>query len=202
MPRSGGSTGFTYVDMAKRPGSKPLARRYEPPATIPARLAALGVLPELRVGHHAAPPKLGALRGRLEVRLRGRLGQGGRGRRVALGIRRIADRLGLRRNVPCELGPLLLKLHAQPGELALDLADRLLALVEPLPLRLRQSELLYRFLLALLGRGDRLGQLLRALRPDGSGSAAAALPAGHVEAHVLELLLARGDVLRVLAQGA
>src|SRR5436190_23499528 len=135
MPRSGGSTGFTYVDMAKRPVAGPLARRHEPPPTIPAWLGALGLFPELRVGHHAAPTDLRAFCGRIEVRLRGRLRQWSRGRRIALGLCGIANWLRLGGNRARQPRALLLELDAQPGELPLDLSDLLLALVEPLPLR-------------------------------------------------------------------
>jgi hypothetical protein len=99
-------------------------------------------------------------------------------------------------------GPLLVELDAQPRELSLDLPDRLLALVELLTLRLRQRKLLDRLALALLRRRDGLVELGRALGDGGPAGAAAALPAGYVEAHLLELLLAGGDVLSVLAEGS
>ena len=96
-----------------------------------------------------------------------------------------------------------LSLHALPGELPLDLADRLLPLVETFPLGLGEGELLHGLALALLGLRDLAGELVRAIGSrgsDGSGRPPPALAAGNLEAELLELLLARGDALRVLAQ--
>jgi hypothetical protein len=76
----------------------------------------------------------------------------------------------------------------------------LLALLETLALRLGEGELLDCLALPLLGLGEGLGDLVGAVGPGWRGSAPTALPAGDLEAHLLELLLARGDVLRVLAQ--
>src|ERR1043166_8821448 len=81
----------------------------------------------------------------------GGCGRGGRRMGGGLGP---ARRLGPAGSRAAEPLPLLLQLHAQAGELPLDLADRLLALVESLSLCLGEGELLHGLLLALLGRGD------------------------------------------------
>ena len=110
---------------------------------------------------------------------------------------------GSRGAEPVEPRLLLLEMHAQSGELPLDLANRLLALVEPLSLGLGEGELLHGLALPLLGLRDGVGELLRAVGAcgrGGRGRTPPTLPAGNVEAQLLELLLARGDALRVLAQ--
>ena len=93
---------------------------------------------------------------------------------------------------------LLLELDAQAGKLPLDPPNRLLPLVEPLPLGLREGELLDRLALALLGLRDLLRELARTVGTgwsgSGSRSAPASLPTGDIEPELLELLLSRGDV--------
>src|SRR3954470_16485988 len=208
MPRSGGSTELTYVDMAKRPHAACPRARDEQPTTIPAPQRALALFLELWVGEHAAAAAL-RLRSRLEVRVARRLRQRGRRRRLAprLGIAGRCRRRLARRGAG-EAGPLLLKMHAQPGELPLDLANRLLPLVEPLALGLGEGELLHGLALALFGLRDLARELVRAVRPGGGGDGRRGgvgrvpptLSAGDAEAQLVELFLARGDALRVLAQ--
>ena len=68
----------------------------------------------------------------------------------------------------------------------------------------RMRELLHCLAFALLGLRDLLGELTRAVGPRRRGSrsrgAPATLPAGDLEPKLLELLLARSDILCVLAQ--
>src|SRR5438874_4693584 len=122
---------------------------------------------------------------------------------MALGLG-ITGRLRLTRGRAGEPLPLLLEMHAQPGELPLDLANRLLALLEPLSLGLGEGELLHGLALALLGVRDGTGQLVGVVGPRWGGRrhgrAPPALPSGNVETQLLELLLPSGDSLRVLAQ--
>src|SRR5437764_1181000 len=199
MPRSGGSTEFAYVDMAMRPSvTGPLPARRATADDTSAAGCALTAFLELRVGQHAAAVMLRAC-GRLEIGLGGRLRQGSRRRRFCVGLR-LARRLGLRGDGACELGPLLLELDAQPGELPLDLSDRLLTLVEPLPLRLGERELLNRLAFALLHLRDGAGELVGTVWACGIGGPPPTLSAGHLEPQLLELLLARSDALRVFAQ--
>src|SRR5439155_19855858 len=110
--------------------------------------------------------------------------QRGRRRRLALGLR-IVGRLGLAWSRSGQARPLLLELHAQPGELPLDLPNRLLAFVEPLPLGLGEGELLHGLALTLLGLGDGAGELVGAIESErcgGCGRAPPTLPAGDLEA--------------------
>src|SRR6476659_380530 len=192
MPRSGGSTELTYVDMEKRPPQQaPSASRRAASDDSSEAGGCLALFLELRRG------------GRFEVRIARRLRQRGRRRRLTLGLG-IARRLrGLTRRGACESRPLLLQVHAQPGELPLDLANRLLALVEPFALGLGEGELLHGLALPLLGLGDLARELVRAIGPcrcRRPGLASPPLPAGDVAAQLLELSFARGDALRVLAQ--
>ena len=56
-------------------------------------------------------------------------------------------------------------MQAQPGQFAFDLANRLLALVESLPLGLREGEFLDGLALALLGFRDGARELVGAIGP-------------------------------------
>src|SRR6476646_6034110 len=84
------------------------------------------------------PPPGGS--GGVELRRRRLLRQRGRWRRFGLGLLARPRLVGLRssRIRAPEATPLSLELDAQAGELALDDADVALALVQPLPLRLRE----------------------------------------------------------------
>ena len=90
-PRSGGSTAFMYVDMAKRPSQRAPSPERRAKSTIPARLraAALAAFPDSLGGLRASAARLRA-RGRLEIGLARRLRQRRRRRRLAI-------RLGLSR---------------------------------------------------------------------------------------------------------
>src|SRR5438270_373931 len=193
-----------YVDMAKRPSQRAPSPERRAKSTIPARLraAALAAFPDPLGSLRASAARLRA-RGRLEIGLARRLRQRRRRRRLAIRLG-LSRRFGLGWGAARHPRSFLLEPDAQPGELPFDFPDRLLALVEPLPLRLRERELLHCLAFALLGLRDLLGELTRAVGPRRRGSrsrgAPAPLPAGDLEPKLLELLLARSDILCVLAQ--
>ena len=190
--------------MARRPPQQaPCRARDEQPPTIPARRSELlALFLELRVVRACCCGEASRLR---PARDPARSAVAAAGSEAAARPRAPDRGPAPARSAaePVEPRPFLLELHAQPGELTLDLADRLLALVEPLALGLGEGELLHGLALAFLGLGDLAGELIRAIGAGGCERLSRpppALPAGDLEPQLLELLLARGDALRVLAQ--